>query len=45
MKEIELNEVHNFWNSESCGERYALGKDEKEKFISETKKDISLSLI
>jgi len=37
MKEIELNEVHNFWNSESCGERYALGEDDKEKFLSETK--------
>ena len=42
MKEIELNEVHNFWNSESCGERYALGKDEKEKFLSETKKRYEL---
>ena len=37
MKEIELNEVHDFWNSESCGERYALGEDDKEKFLSETK--------
>ena len=37
MKEIKLNEVHNFWNSESCGERYALGEDDKEKFLSETK--------
>ena len=37
MKKIELNEVHNFWNSESCGERYALGEDDKEKFLTETK--------
>jgi len=36
MKKIELIEVHNFWNSESCGERYSIGEDDKEKFHSET---------
>ena len=36
MKKIELDEVRNFWNSESCGERYAIGEDDKEKFHSET---------
>ena len=35
MKEIELNEVKDFWNAESCGERYAIGKDDKEKFHAE----------
>ena len=42
MKENELNEVHKFWNSESCGERYALGEDDKEKFLSETRKRYEL---
>ena len=37
LKKIGLNEVYNFWNSESCGERYAIGEDDKEKLISETK--------
>jgi hypothetical protein len=36
LKNIELNEVHNFWNPDSCGERYAVGEDDKEKFLSET---------
>ena len=37
MKGEELKEVYSFWNSESCGERYALGKDDKAKFLAETK--------
>ena len=37
MKAKELSEVQNFWNAESCGERYALGEEDKEKFLSETK--------
>ena len=37
MKSTELNKVYKFWNSESCGERYANGSEIKEKFLSETK--------
>lgn len=25
MRNYKINKVHDFWNSESCGERYALG--------------------
>tara|TARA_B100000787_G_scaffold169423_1_gene160569 strand:+ start:190 stop:1008 length:819 start_codon:yes stop_codon:yes gene_type:complete len=42
MKEEELSEVHAFWNSESCGERYAFGEDDKQKFLSETRKRYEL---
>lgn len=42
MRGKDLNEVHNFWNSESCGERYAIGEGNKEKFISSTKKRYEL---
>jgi ubiquinone/menaquinone biosynthesis C-methylase UbiE len=42
MKGKELNEVHAFWNSESCGERYAFGEDDKQKFLSETRKRYEL---
>ena len=36
MGDVELNDVFEFWNSESCGERYAVGDNDSEKFISET---------
>ena len=36
MSEPELKDVFEFWNSESCGERYAKGANDKDKFISET---------
>ena len=38
----QLKEVHDFWNSESCGERYAIGKSDLDKFISEEKKRYEL---
>ena len=36
MSNKDLNDVYEFWNSESCGERNAVGATEKEKFLSET---------
>jgi len=33
MDNLEINKVHDFWNSESCGERYALGDSNVEKFF------------
>lgn len=36
MKKVELYEVHNFWNSESCGERYLIGEKNKQNFHTET---------
>lgn len=35
MYNSRLNDVHNFWNSESCGERYAIGSSTNQKFLSE----------
>tara|TARA_Y100000389_G_C17453530_1_gene516442 strand:+ start:669 stop:1529 length:861 start_codon:yes stop_codon:yes gene_type:complete len=35
MRNIKIDKVHDFWNSESCGERYALGNDNSEKFLNE----------
>ena len=37
MNNLEINKVHDFWNSESCGERYALGDSNVEKFLNEEK--------
>ena len=37
MDNLEINKVHDFWNSESCGERYALGDSNVEKFLNEEK--------
>ena len=37
MNNLKINKVHNFWNSESCGERYALGDSFIEKFLNEEK--------
>lgn len=42
MKNTTINDVENFWNSESCGERYALGQSNIEKFRSEEKKRYDL---
>lgn len=42
MRDKNLDDVHDFWNSESCGERYALGKNNKDKFTSETNKRYKL---
>ncbi len=36
IKKTELKDVFEFWNSESCGERYAIGDNNKDKFISES---------
>ena len=33
----KLEEVHDYWNSESCGERYAEGDSEYERFTTEEK--------
>ena len=37
MKNASLKDVHDFWNSESCGERYSLGSSDYEKFVSQEK--------
>lgn len=37
MDNFKIEQVHNFWNSESCGERYALGDSSVEKFLNEEK--------
>jgi len=37
MNNLEFNKVHDFWNSESCGERYAIGDSSIEKFLNEEK--------
>jgi ubiquinone/menaquinone biosynthesis C-methylase UbiE len=42
MNDTKLDEVFEFWNSESCGERYSIGDNETEKFISETVKRYEL---
>ena len=42
MKNPDLKSVHEFWNSESCGERYAVGKDDVDKFFAEEKSRYSL---
>ena len=36
MSEVNLKEVHDFWNSESCGERYATGENISKKFLNES---------
>jgi ubiquinone/menaquinone biosynthesis C-methylase UbiE len=36
MKKNLLDKVKNFWETESCGERYVSGDDDYSKFISET---------
>ena len=35
MKKNLLDKVKNFWETESCGERYVTGDDDYSKFISE----------
>ena len=35
MSNFEINKVHDFWNSESCGERYAYGDSTAQKFLNE----------
>ena len=35
MANLNLKKVHDFWNSESCGERYAQGEDISKKFFNE----------
>jgi ubiquinone/menaquinone biosynthesis C-methylase UbiE len=42
MSEVELKKVFEFWDSESCGERYATGGQEKDRFNSETDKRYEL---
>ncbi len=37
MSNLIINKVHDFWNSESCGERYTLGDNIAEKFLIEKK--------
>lgn len=42
MRNFKINKVYNFWNSESCGERYALGESIIKKFLNEKKKKYQL---
>ena len=35
METTNLKNVHNFWNEESCGERYAKGSSDIDKFLSQ----------
>ena len=42
MNSADLKSVHKFWNSESCGERYAVGNDDVEKFLAEENSRYSL---
>ena len=35
MRNFKINKVRNFWNSESCGERYAIGNSSAKKFSNE----------
>ena len=35
MGNLKINKVHEFWNSESCGERYAFGDSTAQKFLNE----------
>ena len=42
MSKVKLRDVYEFWNSESCGERYALGDNDKDRFTSETNKRYEL---
>lgn len=37
MRNLKIELVRNFWNSESCGERYSTGNSEVQKFLSEEK--------
>ena len=34
---ISIDQVHDFWNENSCGEIYAKGRDQAEKYATETK--------
>jgi len=38
----KINQVRDFWNSESCGERYALGENIGQKFLNEEKNRYNL---
>jgi len=35
MSNLDLKKVHDYWNSESCGERYAIGESISKKFLNE----------
>ena len=35
MKNLKIEKVHDFWNAESCGERYAQGNSNFKKFLNE----------
>lgn len=35
MNKLGINKVYEFWNSESCGERYAIGDSTAQKFLNE----------
>ena len=35
INDTTLNDVYNFWNNESCGERYANGETDCDKFLKE----------
>jgi len=37
MKNSKIKKVHDFWNAESCGERYATGNTSSKKFLNEIK--------
>jgi len=43
MNRVQLADVKDFWNSESCGERYAHGDTAYEQYISETENRYKLS--
>ena len=42
MRDKALKDVHEYWDSETCGERYSIGENNKDKFSSETKKRYEL---
>ena len=42
MESTNLKNVHKFWNAESCGERYAIGNSDADKFLSEEKSRYAL---
>jgi len=35
MNSVKINKVYDFWDTESCGERYAFGENTTEKFLNE----------
>lgn len=42
MRNFKIKKIHDFWNSESCGQRYATGDNISKSFLSEKKKRYKL---